>query len=327
MMAASYWLGPLLNNLGWELYEAGKLDAALDTFERALEAREQEPENQAAIEIARYAVGKTLRAQVDPDWRSRISSVRWRGRSNVGVAMAGSTRSWRRSMHPSAVSTRPRRSGSPRAAAPRRSGPGFRRGPRACSPATRSRTCRCLRQSSIAHHRRRPGGGAGSTWRRTDGDAKPSAGVPPHVTVLFRSPRSRPRGRAPRRAARALRRAPALRRSSSAATPRVLLSRIRSPNPDPFRRLTEAVLRRRTPHPRMSPTRERSPRSFRTYRRSDAECGRGGRRRTPVAPDRRRSSRGAPCRKSSRTPHVAHPSITASVGPCSSAGAGCGRAC
>lgn len=59
---ASYWLGPLLNNLGWELYEAGELDAALDTFERALEAREQEPENQAAIEIARYAVGKTLRA-------------------------------------------------------------------------------------------------------------------------------------------------------------------------------------------------------------------------------------------------------------------------
>ena len=59
---ASYWLGPLLNNLGWELYEAGELDAALDTFERALEAREQEPENQAAIEIARYAVDKTLRA-------------------------------------------------------------------------------------------------------------------------------------------------------------------------------------------------------------------------------------------------------------------------
>ena len=59
---ASYWLGPLLNNLGWELYEAGELDAALHAFEGALEAREQEPENRAAIEIARYAVGKTLRA-------------------------------------------------------------------------------------------------------------------------------------------------------------------------------------------------------------------------------------------------------------------------
>jgi tetratricopeptide (TPR) repeat protein len=59
---ASYWLGPLLNNLGWELYGTGELDAALDAFERALEARLREPENRAAIEIARYAVGKTLSA-------------------------------------------------------------------------------------------------------------------------------------------------------------------------------------------------------------------------------------------------------------------------
>ena len=33
---ASYWLGPLLNNLGWEYYEAGELEPALDAFERAL---------------------------------------------------------------------------------------------------------------------------------------------------------------------------------------------------------------------------------------------------------------------------------------------------
>ena len=33
---ASYWLGPLLNNLGWEHYEAGDLESALDAFERAL---------------------------------------------------------------------------------------------------------------------------------------------------------------------------------------------------------------------------------------------------------------------------------------------------
>ncbi len=58
---ASYWLGPLLNNLGWEHYEADELEPALDAFERALEARERDPENPAAIEIARYAVGKTLR--------------------------------------------------------------------------------------------------------------------------------------------------------------------------------------------------------------------------------------------------------------------------
>jgi tetratricopeptide (TPR) repeat protein len=59
---AAYWSGSLLNNLGWEYYEAGELEPALDAFERALRARERDPENAAAIEIARYAVGKTLRA-------------------------------------------------------------------------------------------------------------------------------------------------------------------------------------------------------------------------------------------------------------------------
>ena len=59
---ASYWLGPLLNNLGWEYYEAGDFALALDAFERALLARERDPAKAAAIEIARYAVGKTLRA-------------------------------------------------------------------------------------------------------------------------------------------------------------------------------------------------------------------------------------------------------------------------
>lgn len=59
---ASYWLGPLLNNLGWEYHEAGEHELALDAFERALAVRERDPANRAAIEIARYAVGKTLRA-------------------------------------------------------------------------------------------------------------------------------------------------------------------------------------------------------------------------------------------------------------------------
>jgi tetratricopeptide (TPR) repeat protein len=59
---ASYWAGPLLNNLGWEHYEAGELEPALDAFERALAAREREPENQEPIALARYAVGKVLRA-------------------------------------------------------------------------------------------------------------------------------------------------------------------------------------------------------------------------------------------------------------------------
>jgi tetratricopeptide (TPR) repeat protein len=60
--SARYWLGPLLNNLGWEHYEAGEYDEALRTFERALDERERDDGNRAAIEIARYAVGKTLRA-------------------------------------------------------------------------------------------------------------------------------------------------------------------------------------------------------------------------------------------------------------------------
>ena len=57
-----YWLGPLLNNLGWHLYEKCRYDEALDAFERALGERESDPNNRQAIEIALYAVAKTLRA-------------------------------------------------------------------------------------------------------------------------------------------------------------------------------------------------------------------------------------------------------------------------
>lgn len=59
---AAYWAGPLLNNLGWDYYEAGDYTAALDAFQRALMVRERDPEKRNEIEIARYAVGKTLRA-------------------------------------------------------------------------------------------------------------------------------------------------------------------------------------------------------------------------------------------------------------------------
>ena len=58
----AYWLGPLLNNLGWAQYEAGDHAAALASFERALAAREREPERPHEIEIARYAVAKALLA-------------------------------------------------------------------------------------------------------------------------------------------------------------------------------------------------------------------------------------------------------------------------
>ena len=60
--AASYWAGPLLNNLGWEHFDAGEHEEALAVFERALEVRERDPENAAAIEHAREAVAEARRA-------------------------------------------------------------------------------------------------------------------------------------------------------------------------------------------------------------------------------------------------------------------------
>jgi tetratricopeptide (TPR) repeat protein len=62
-----YWLGPLLNNLGWEYFDAGDYEQALDAFRRALEARELQPESREPIALARYAVAKALRALGRPD--------------------------------------------------------------------------------------------------------------------------------------------------------------------------------------------------------------------------------------------------------------------
>jgi tetratricopeptide (TPR) repeat protein len=63
--AAAYWLGPLLNNLGWEHFGAGEHQQALEVFERALEVRERDPDNTAAIELARGAVEEARRALGD----------------------------------------------------------------------------------------------------------------------------------------------------------------------------------------------------------------------------------------------------------------------
>jgi tetratricopeptide (TPR) repeat protein len=54
--AAAYWAGPLLNNLGWSYFDAGDPGLALELFERALEIRRRDPENQDAISLAEEAV-------------------------------------------------------------------------------------------------------------------------------------------------------------------------------------------------------------------------------------------------------------------------------
>jgi tetratricopeptide (TPR) repeat protein len=62
-----YWLGPLYNNLGWSRYGAGDAAGALEAFELALASRERDDPRPYAREIARYAVGKALRALGRPD--------------------------------------------------------------------------------------------------------------------------------------------------------------------------------------------------------------------------------------------------------------------
>ena len=65
--AARYWLGPLLNNRGWAEFEDERYEAAHADFERALAERLRDPENVEAIELAHYAVAKTLRALGRPE--------------------------------------------------------------------------------------------------------------------------------------------------------------------------------------------------------------------------------------------------------------------
>jgi tetratricopeptide (TPR) repeat protein len=59
--SARRWLGSLLNNLGWDRHEAGEHEEALEFFERALAAREEqgkEPE----LTVARWTVARALRS-------------------------------------------------------------------------------------------------------------------------------------------------------------------------------------------------------------------------------------------------------------------------
>ncbi len=66
----SYWMGPLLNNLGCEYADAGEHRAALNAFQRALEARVRYPEMPEAIEDAKASVAEALRALGREGWTS-----------------------------------------------------------------------------------------------------------------------------------------------------------------------------------------------------------------------------------------------------------------
>ena len=59
--AARNWLGPLYNNYGWTLHDAGLYDRALAVFEKAVVWR-QENSGPAQVRIARYSVARTLRS-------------------------------------------------------------------------------------------------------------------------------------------------------------------------------------------------------------------------------------------------------------------------
>ena len=80
-----YWLAPLLNNLGWSRYEAGDFDRALDAFNEALAVRSEDPQEPHEREIARYAVGKTLRAlgRIDEATGQLERAVAWATEAGV----------------------------------------------------------------------------------------------------------------------------------------------------------------------------------------------------------------------------------------------------
>ena len=55
------WLGSLFNNIGWDYFDAGEYEVALNWFERALVEREKRPEEPTRIEHARDAVEEARR--------------------------------------------------------------------------------------------------------------------------------------------------------------------------------------------------------------------------------------------------------------------------
>lgn len=67
--AARRWRGSLLNNLGWDLHEAGDHARALDAFEKALAARLEDDAPASQITVARWAVAREMR------WLGRLEEA------------------------------------------------------------------------------------------------------------------------------------------------------------------------------------------------------------------------------------------------------------
>ena len=104
---SGYWLGPLYNILGWAHYDTGAFEEAVEAFRRQVVARELDPGPGQALEIARYALGKALRALGRSAEAVPLleGAVAWA--ESEGARTDGSTRNWRRSTRRSAATKRP----------------------------------------------------------------------------------------------------------------------------------------------------------------------------------------------------------------------------
>ncbi len=69
---AELWRGPLLNNLGWSYFDAGRFADALALFEQAADIRRLAGQKRE-LRIARYAVIRTLRALGRPEEARRLA--------------------------------------------------------------------------------------------------------------------------------------------------------------------------------------------------------------------------------------------------------------